>query len=140
MQRAEASDKAQTSEHVGEPHVGHHVPAWVLAAVLVALLILTVATVAATLVNLGSLNLWIALIIATIKATLVALFFMHLAYDKPFNAIVLVGTLCFVALFIGLALLDAFHYRENIDAFRARNPDRVAPQLDVERARRQREP
>jgi cytochrome c oxidase subunit 4 len=140
MEGAPASPKPTTSEHTGEPHVGHHVPARVLAAVLVALLILTALTVAATLVNLGSLNLWIALAIATVKAALVALFFMHLAYDKPFNAIVLLGTLCFVALFIGLALVDVFHYRENIDAFRTRNPDRVAPQLDIERARQQPQP
>jgi cytochrome c oxidase subunit 4 len=140
MEGAESTNKPQATGHAGAPHVGHHVPVWILVAVLIVLLVLTVVTVAATLVNLGSLNLWIALIIATIKATLVALFFMHLAYDKPFNAIVLVGTLCFVALFIGLALLDVFQYRENIDSFRAANPDAVAPQLDIERARQQQEP
>lgn len=120
----------------GRAHVGHHVPLWVLVAVLAALLVLTVLTVVATWFDLGSMNLLIAMVIATVKAALVALFFMHLAYDKPFNAIVLVGTLFFVMLFISMALLDAFHYRENIDAFRADRPDQVAPMIEVERSKK----
>ena len=75
---------------------------------------LTVITVAAVHVDLGKLNLWIALIIATVKASLVALFFMHLWYDKPFNAIVFVGALVFVMLFVGFALLDTTAYQPEL--------------------------
>jgi len=86
--------------------VGHVVPLKILCAVFVALTLLTVLTVAASEVNFGEFNLVIALCIAVIKASLVVLFFMHLLWDKPFNAIVFVGCLIFVGLFISLTLLD----------------------------------
>jgi cytochrome c oxidase subunit 4 len=111
--------------------LGHRVPRSVLASVFIALLLLTLLTYAATGIDLGGLNVWVAITIATLKAALVALFFMHLAYERPFNAVVLVTTLCFGALFIGLALLDVFHYRENIETYRAQNPQMVAPQLET---------
>ena len=42
----------------------------------------------------------IALFIATIKAILVALFFMHLLYDKPVNAIIAVAGFLFLGIFL----------------------------------------
>jgi len=51
---------------------------WILAA----LLILTFATVAITNVNLGPLSVTTAMLIASIKATLVLLYFMHLKFDQ----------------------------------------------------------
>jgi cytochrome c oxidase subunit 4 len=111
------------------PPVGHAVPFGVLVTVLLSLLVLTFLTVVATWFDFGSWNTWIAIGIATVKAMLVALFFMHLAYDRPFNAIVLLTTLLFVTLFLGLALLDAFSYRESVDSYRQANPDMVAPDM-----------
>lgn len=107
-----------------EPHahaeVGHHVPLKVLAGTLAALLLLTVVTVGATWVDFGPVaNLWIALIIATVKAILVALFFMHLAYDRPFNAVVLGAALFFVVLFVCFTLMDTRAYQESITEHRA---------------------
>lgn len=93
------------------PHV---VPAAILLRVWGALLFLTVVTVAVTWVNLGPLSVPVALGIATVKAILVALFFMHLKYDRPFNAVVLVSSIFFVILFLGLALLDTLHYRDDL--------------------------
>lgn len=81
-----------------------------LVAVFLALIGLTFLTVAATWIDLGALNLWIAMAIATAKASLVALFFMHLIYDRPFNSIVLIGALFFVMLFVSLALMDTIAY------------------------------
>lgn len=95
----------------GRPHV---VPAPILLRVWGALLFLTVVTVGVTWVNLGPLSVPVAIGIATIKAILVALFFMHLKYDRPFNAVVLVSSIFFVILFLGLALLDTLHYREDL--------------------------
>ena len=48
--------------------------------------------------------------IATVKATLVALYFMHLRWDRPFNAIVLVSAIVAVMLFVAFALLDSYQY------------------------------
>jgi cytochrome c oxidase subunit 4 len=59
-------------------------------------------------------NLWLALGIATAKATLVLLYFMHLRYDAPVNAIVFVVALLFLALFVGLALLDTTTYQPDL--------------------------
>ena len=51
-------------------------------------------------------NVWLALGIAVIKAALVAMFFMHLKWDSPFNGLVCIAAIFFVALFIGIAVLD----------------------------------
>ena len=77
---------------------------------------LTVLTVAATWVDLGTANLWIALGIATVKASLVALDFMHLRYDHPFNGFIFVAALAFLTLFLGLVLLDTWAYQPEIES------------------------
>jgi cytochrome c oxidase subunit 4 len=100
--------------------VGHIVSLGILAKVFGALIALTVITVAASYVNFGEFNLVVALAIAVIKASLVVLFFMHLLWDKPFNAIVFVGCLIFVGLFISLALLDTGQYHASVDKSQAK--------------------
>ncbi len=78
------------------------------AAVLATLLILTFITVAASKVQFGSgmINVVIALSIATIKASLVALFFMHLIHDKPMNSIILIAAFVFLGIFLGFSYTD----------------------------------
>jgi cytochrome c oxidase subunit 4 len=56
----------------------------------------------------------VALAIALVKGGLVVMYFMHLRWDSPFNGIVLMAALFFVALFIGLALLDSTSYQSQI--------------------------
>jgi cytochrome c oxidase subunit 4 len=85
----------------------------VLFAVLGTLLVMTFVTVAVSWLDFGRFNLWIALGIAVFKASLVLLFFMHLKYDKPFNAIVVIVSIALVMLFIGIALTDATQYEPN---------------------------
>lgn len=90
-----------------EDHV-HIVPPRVLLATFGALLVLTVVTVAVTWFDFGSVgNLSIALGIAVVKAGLVALYFMHLRYDKPFHGFLLIVSLAFVALLAGTVLVDS---------------------------------
>lgn len=102
MSQADVTDKRDHAHGVG-----HVVPVPLLFGVLMLLLVFTFITVAARWVDLGPLNIWIAMIIATIKAAFVVLYFMHLRYDRPFNAIVFIGSLLFVALFVSLSLADA---------------------------------
>ena len=45
--------------------------------------------------------------IATIKATLVALFFMHLLHDKPMNAIILCTAFTMLGLLLTFCFLDS---------------------------------
>lgn len=100
------------TDHAHDSHsrTGHVVHPMILIGTLVALLILTVATVAITWIDLGAFAIWAAMIVATIKATLVVLFFMHVWWDKPIIPIVLVTSLLLVALFVGLSLIDTTHW------------------------------
>lgn len=70
--------------------------------VLGALLVFTFITVGASYIHFGSgiINVIIAILIATIKASLVALFFMHLRHDKPMNSIIFLVSAGFLALFL----------------------------------------
>ncbi len=86
--------------------------------VLLALLMLTAITVTASGVNFGSpiINVFIAMTIASIKASLVALFFMHLLWDKPINAIIFVCGLVFLAVFLIFCFIDVESRRDPIPA------------------------
>ncbi|MBI2687670.1 MAG: cytochrome C oxidase subunit IV family protein [Acidobacteria bacterium] len=77
---------------------------------LAVLLILTGITVGAAYVNFGSssINLFIAVGIATLKASLVALFFMHLRHDPPLNAIIFISSLIFLGLFLLFPWIDIY--------------------------------
>lgn len=101
-----------------QPHgrgLAHVMPAKVLVGVWAALVLLTVVTVAVTKIDLGSpANLVIAMVIATIKAALVCLFFMHLLYDKKLNLLIFVGSILFVLLFVTFTLVDTTQYQPDI--------------------------
>lgn len=105
--------------HAHDAHVGHVVPIRLTLGVGTFLLIMTVITVfTAKFVDLGSFNIWLALLIAFVKASAVCLYFMHLRWDSPFNGIVLIASFLFVILFIGLAITDTAEYRPQIDQWR----------------------
>lgn len=108
-----ATPTAPSSHPGGAGHEEHHhvTPLWVLVAVIVALLALTVITV---LVAMATPNLVLAMLIATVKASLVALFFMHLYWDKPFNSIVLLLSVGALALFLWFACLDTGQYQHTV--------------------------
>lgn len=105
-------------------------PIWMLLSVFFALLVLTGLTVYQSTFDLGNAEIWMSLTIATVKAALVILFFMHLLWDKPLNAIVILGSLIFVALFLGFTLMDAEGYRENL-LYDSVNDPRVTQQVDA---------
>lgn len=104
------------SEHHGEHaahHVHHHVsPVSQYWLIWIGLMILTAITVLAYYIpiwlnlSLGAGNIVIAMVIATTKATLVALYFMHLKYDKKFNLLAFLSSLIFLGLFLTFTLLD----------------------------------
>jgi cytochrome c oxidase subunit 4 len=70
------------------------------------LVLLTVLTVKVSYYDFGSANIIIALVIASMKASLVAAFFMHLRYDKLFNTLILLAAFLFLSLFILLTWDD----------------------------------
>lgn len=96
------------SEHAHSHPYNHAKPNdWkVYLGILIALLILTVITVFVAGFDFGSLNVIVAMAIATIKASLVALVFMHLRHDKPVNAIIFLSALLFLSFLLILCLID----------------------------------
>ncbi len=97
---------SHSHEHA-HAHEGKH-DVKIYTGVLIALLILTFITVTASKIQFGSgaINVVVALTIATVKASLVALFFMHLLHDKPVNAIILVASFMFLGIFLGSCYTD----------------------------------
>jgi len=85
---------------------GHVSPKSLYYSIFGALMVLTAITVFAAFVNLGSLNAPIALAIATFKATLVVLFFMHVKYSSRLTKLVVVTSLFFLAILLGEMMMD----------------------------------
>lgn len=84
----------------------HIIELRVLALIWVLLLNLTIITVVASTFHFGRLNIWVAVAIATIKSSLVLMYFMHLRYErKIFTYFFLLGVLI-LALFIGFVFFD----------------------------------
>jgi cytochrome c oxidase subunit 4 len=100
----------------------HPLPIPLLLAVFVALVCLTILTVGQASFDMGSYDVVIVMVIATIKASLVMAFFMHMAYDKPFNVICFLGSFVFVGLFVIFTLSDS---RGTSDSFTPKVDDVV---------------
>ena len=71
-----------------------------------ALVLLTIITVKASYYDFGPANTIIAMLIATMKASLVAAFFMHLRHDKLFNTLAFLAAFLFLGIFILLTYDD----------------------------------
>lgn len=113
----EMTDSASAISSGDHADLAHVVPLRVLLTVFGLLMVLTVVTVSATWIDLGGWNLWIAMGIASVKAALVALYFMHLRYDHPFHALILLAALLFLTLFVSLALLDTLEYQDDVKSW-----------------------
>ncbi|MFN3323125.1 MAG: cytochrome C oxidase subunit IV family protein [Bryobacteraceae bacterium] len=74
--------------------------------VFAALLVLTVITIAIALVDLGPLNVYVALTIAFGKTMLVVLFFMHVIYSPNLVKVFVAGGLLWLIILIALTLND----------------------------------
>lgn len=121
--------------HDDLPRFNHPVSTTMLVSVFVSLIILTILTVVTS-------AMWdasglpedfafpVAMIIASAKAFLVCAFFMHMWWDKKFNVLAFLSSTLFVALFIGLTLMDTKHYQENIDAY-PRNQGKAAEITEI---------
>jgi cytochrome c oxidase subunit 4 len=77
-----------------------------LLAVLVTLLALTGVTIWASRIELGRLNIWMTLLIASIKSSFVLLFFMHLKYEGRFIRITFIVTVCTLAVLVAFLFWD----------------------------------
>ena len=76
------------------------------ALVFAALIFLTVATTAVAFVDLGAFSVVAALVIATCKMLLVALFFMHVRHSTKLTRLVVLGGLLWLVILLLLTLGD----------------------------------
>ncbi len=109
-----------THGHAQDHGLSHVMSAKMLLGVWGALIVLTVVTVITAtqpMFNFGAYaNLVIAMVIATVKASLVCLFFMHLLYDRKFNLLIFMGSLLFVLLFVSFSMMDTAQYQPAIQS------------------------
>ncbi len=104
---------------------GHHIVSpKIYAAILAALLLGTWLTVQAAKIDLGRWNIVLALLIATIKMSLVILFFMHGKYSPKRTQIVIVSGFFWLAIMLGLTLTD--YTARHPEPSRSANPPAIA--------------
>ena len=82
------------------------------------LFFLTFLTVAVTWIHIPEpWNVVVAIAIAVVKATIVVAFFMNLWWDSRFNTILLVMSIVFFMILIGITLLDTLFRVDPIPTF-----------------------
>ena len=86
------------SEHIASPKL--------YVSIFLALMVCTAATVFAAYQDLGQWNIVVALAIATFKACLVVLFFMHAKYSPKRTQLVIVCAVFWLAIMLALTLSD----------------------------------
>lgn len=88
-------------------HANHHIiPYKVYFLILGILVILTGISVAVTQIDLGTLTIGIALLLATIKSSLVLIYFMHLKFENSFFTFMVIGVILLIGLVIFVTFLD----------------------------------
>ena len=73
------------------------------------LLVLTATTIEVAAMNLGAFSVLGALLIASVKSTLVLLFFMHLLYERPLFKVMVLAAIGTLTVFIGMTFLDILY-------------------------------
>jgi len=90
------------AEHHGE----HIVPVGIYVAVFATLIVLTWVTAFVATIDLGRLNIFVALSIAVFKASLVLLFFMHVKYGTRLTKMIVLSGLYWLILLLFIAMAD----------------------------------
>lgn len=86
----------------------HHVlPMKTYVTVFVTLLFLTAFTVAVAQVDFGMFNAFIAMAVASVKAALVGMYFMHLKYDDKINTVCLLSGFFFLIVMFMFIAIDS---------------------------------
>jgi cytochrome c oxidase subunit 4 len=91
-------EESRVSKHIVSPVV--------YVVIFVSLMLGTAITIWAAFQNFGKFNIVIALAIATIKATLVVLYFMHARYSPKRTQLVIVCSVFWLAIMLALTVAD----------------------------------
>ncbi len=94
-----AHDPAQ-DEAIHEVPYSTYINVWLL------LMVLTGVTIGAALLDMKQMAVFVAILIATIKSTLVVLYFMHVRYENRLFTYMIVATFATYAIFLILTFAD----------------------------------
>ncbi len=97
------NDAGAASDGEVHAHIGSLVQ---YVGIFVALITLTLLTVGVSNIHLGKANLVVAIVIASMKASLVLLFFMHLRHDNRFHGIIVIVSVLFIGVFFAYTRTD----------------------------------
>jgi cytochrome c oxidase subunit 4 len=89
-----------------QEHTNHIVQPGTYLAIILTLLTLTGLTVAAAYVNLGPFNIVVALAIATMKGTLVVLYFMHAKFVPRRTQLIIISGIFWLIILLFMTLSD----------------------------------
>jgi cytochrome c oxidase subunit 4 len=84
----------------------HVVPKSLYLTIFGLLMVLTAATVGLAFVDLGVMNIAVALAVAVVKASLVVLFFMHVKYSSRLVQLVVLASIVWLLILFGITLSD----------------------------------
>jgi cytochrome c oxidase subunit 4 len=87
-------------------HHDHIVPVRVYILVFLTLIVMTWVTAFVSTIDLGRLNVFVALSIAVFKASLVILFFMHVKYGTRLTKMIVLAGLYWLILLLFIVMLD----------------------------------
>ncbi len=95
---------------MSDSHGAHHhiVPVPLYITIFLALLVMTGLTVAVAYVDMGAANIYVALAIAFVKATLVVLFFMHVKYSSRLVQLAAATGFIWLAFMLAFTLADVW--------------------------------
>ena len=94
-----SSDKSGHSEHI--------LPSSMYWGIWLLLIVMTVVTAFIANVDLGRFNTVVALVIATFKASVVVLFFMHVKYtSEKLTKVVIISAIFFLVILLSLSMAD----------------------------------
>ena len=102
VQEHSAGHDVEVSEH----HTEHIVPIKIYVAVFLSLIVLTWVTSGVATLDLGRLNIFVALSIAIFKASLVLLFFMHVKYATRLTKMIVMSGIYWLILLLFIVMMD----------------------------------
>ncbi len=125
---AHRTDKQASSNQ--DPHAEHNVPMSTYVAIFIALMVLLVVTVVAAFLPLGAANMPVAMLIATVKAALVILYFMHVKFASRLTKVFVAASFVWHAIMFVMTFFD-YWSRDWLSNSRGWNDSPVKSQYDA---------
>jgi cytochrome c oxidase subunit IV len=89
-----------------DPHAEHHVPMSTYTIIIILLMVGLIVTVIAAFIPLGPFNMPVAMLIASAKAALVILYFMHVKFASRLTKVFVAASFTWLAILFGITFFD----------------------------------